>query len=66
MKEPDELNTEATMKAVDVKILDLDWLFQDGNGRRFIIMLSKTGHETIFSTSQICTIIDLLWDKYQS
>ena len=53
MKEPDEHHTEATMKAVDVKILDLDWLFQDGNGRRFIIMLSKTGHETIFSTSQI-------------
>lgn len=36
------------MKAVDVKLLDLDWVFQDGNGRRFIYMLAMTGNEELF------------------
>ena len=54
------------MKSVDVKLLDLDWVFQDGNGRKFIWMLALTDHELLFSTKQVNTVIDLLWDKYQS
>lgn len=27
LRDPDMANTEATMKAVDVKLLDLDWVF---------------------------------------
>ena len=38
------------MKAVDVKLLDLDWIFQDGNGRRLVWLLSLTSHEALFST----------------
>ena len=58
------MNTDATMKAVDVKILDLDWVFQDGNGRKFIWMLAIY-HEELFKDRQVTTIIDLFWVKYQ-
>lgn len=53
------------MKAVDVKLLDLDWIFQDGNGRKLVWMLATTQNEVLFSTKQVTTIVDLLWDKYQ-
>ena len=43
-------NTEASMKSVDVKLLDMDWFFQDGNGRRLIWMLAMTNHEELFQT----------------
>jgi len=37
----DVTNTkDASMKAVDVKLLDLDWIFENGNGNRFVGMLS--------------------------
>ena len=51
-------------KAVDVKLLDLDWVFQDGNGRKFVTMLALTDHEALFSTKQVTTVIDLLWSRY--
>ena len=51
---------------IPVKLLDLDWVFQDGNGRRFIYMLAMTNHEELFQTKQVTTIIDLFWDKYQN
>ena len=49
------------MKAVDVKLLDIDWLFQDGNGRRFVWLLSLTSNEALFSTKQVTSVVDLLW-----
>ena len=58
-------NGEASMKNVDVKLLDMDWFFQDGNGRRLIWMLAMTNHEELFQTRQVTTIIDLFWEKYQ-
>ena len=42
--------SNTSMKAVDVKLLDLDWIFQDGNGRRLVWLLSLTSHEALFST----------------
>lgn len=53
------------MKAVDVKLLDLDWVFQDGNGKRLVNLLANTNNETLFNTKQVNTVIDLLWDRYQ-
>ena len=41
-------NGEASMKTVDVKLLDMDWFFQDGNGRRLIMMFAMTNHEELF------------------
>jgi len=52
------------MKAVDVKMLDLDWLFENGNGGRFVWMLSLTGNEALFKCKQVTTVIDLLWKQY--
>lgn len=41
---------QAALKAVDVKLLDLDWIFQDGNGRKLVWMLATTQNEVLFST----------------
>ena len=54
------------MKAVDVKLLDLDWLFDSTNAQKFVWLLSLTTNESLFKTKQVITVIDLLWEKYQS
>ena len=53
------------MKAVDVKLLDLDWLFEGDNAQKFVWMLSLTSNEGLFKSRQVITVIDLLWEKYQ-
>lgn len=54
------------MKAVDVKLLDLDWLFDYGNAQKFVWMLSLTSNEGLFKSKQVITVIDLLWEQYQN
>ena len=42
---PDNQSGEATQKFVSAKLLDFDWLFIDGNGRKFVQMLANTENE---------------------
>lgn len=47
-------------------MLDIDWLFENGNGSRFVWMLSLTSNEALFKCKQVTTVINLLWDKYKN
>jgi N12 class adenine-specific DNA methylase len=41
---------QANLRSVEVKMLDFDWIFQDGNAKTFLGMLAITEYEYLFST----------------
>ena len=42
-------------------MLDFDWLFKNENGKNLVLLLSETSNDALFGTTQIQTVIALLW-----
>ena len=60
-----ELNDKDNkQKFVNAKFMDFDWLFQDDNAKKMILMLKNSPVEELYETKQIATFIDLMWEKY--
>lgn len=39
---------QSNLRSVEVKMLDFDWIFQDGNAKTFLGMLVYTEYEYLF------------------
>ena len=55
---------ESTMKQVEAKLLDFDWIFTGENSACMIKVLAETENDEIFSQSQIRVLIEFMWQEY--
>lgn len=58
-------DNEILLRKVNVRALDLDWIFQDENFKNMLNILSGCHDETILTTKQFRIIIDFAWQKFQ-
>ena len=63
--EIEELATEkednSSLRQVEAKLLDFNWIFTKQNACKFITVLAETDNDEIFATKQVRVLIDFLW-----
>lgn len=52
-------------RKVKLQALDMDWLFQDGNLKELITVLSECSVDSILTTKQLRLVVDLIWSYFQ-
>lgn len=60
-----EKKEDNIMKRVSAKVIDMDWIFREGNAKKLLGFLTKQTNSNIYTTNSIRVFIDLLWKKFQ-